>query len=81
MATRLSSAQRSALKERVSAARHARAVARPRHMGLAERCYDAARGDSYLALELAVEMTRRRVSADPETKPPRARVSYEEMFA
>lgn len=88
MANRILTAEeRRLLKERVSEARRAREADRPRRVSFAEHCLDATKGDPWLALDLAVEMTRNQF--DPEAVHPKAelnrslqrRLSYQELFA
>lgn len=90
MAThRLTAAERKLIRAARSARRH-RYV---KHGGgLAEHAYDAAGGNSWLALDLAIEVTRKRLDIDfsiPHTRESKAarrraptgnRLSYEELM-
>lgn len=88
MAThRLTSAERQLIRAARSA--HKRRHVSPHRGGLAEHAFDAAKGDPWLALDLAIEVTRKRLDIEWTTweakparrhAPTRGRISYEELM-
>jgi hypothetical protein len=85
MATRrLTAEERRLLKQRVNERQHAR-YRRITHTGLAERCYQAAKGDPWLALWLAIEMTRKGIDVrclpQKRSPSPRRRITFEELMS